>query len=82
MTKHTNRDEVWNHALRLATDGREFIPKEIADLSGASERTTRDVLATMRDMEWLSVNEKKSFTNTYDAGEKIPPTLFNVKTND
>ena len=77
MTRHTARDECWNRALRLATDGREFIPSEIADLSGASERTARDVLATMRDMDWLSENEKqRPTTNTFEAGSKVPQTLF------
>lgn len=75
MTKHTARDEVWNLALRQVTDGNAVTPSFLADNTGASERTARDVLATMTDYSWLSENERYSYPNDYEAGERLPKNL-------
>lgn len=75
MTEHTARDEVWNLSLRQATDGETVTPAFLAEHTGASERTARDVLKTMADYGWLSENERYSLPNDYEAGERLPKNL-------
>lgn len=56
MTKHTSRDEVWNHALRYALLEENFKVSHIKDemTGGVSHRTIRDTLNTMVDHGWLA----------------------------
>lgn len=75
MTQHTARDEIWNLALRQVTDGKTVTPAFLADKTGGSERTARDVLATMRDYGWLTENERYSHPNDYEAGDRLPKNL-------
>lgn len=55
MTTHTKRDLVWSAALQLAATGKFDVEDvlRVAELDDASERTGRDVLATMTDMGHL-----------------------------
>lgn len=80
MTKHTARDGVWNLALRQASDGESVTPKWLAQKTDASERTARDVLATMADYGWMAVDEQHYRQNRYEAGERLPKNLTSYET--
>ena len=49
MAKMTTRDKIWNVALRKES----MHPSEFSEGLEISERTARDTLETMVDMEWL-----------------------------
>jgi len=55
MTKHTKRDMIWSAALKAGDEGA-FTVNEIlfcAGLTQSSERTARDVLNTMEELDHL-----------------------------
>ena len=62
MTKHTGRDDVWDHALRLALDEECFKLQRVRDAASEelSDRTIRDTLNTMTDKGWLSKQTPQS----------------------
>ena len=72
MTRNTTRDEVWNQALSVAIGGGSFQVKHIRNSILADEgtdRTIRDVLNTMVEMEWLEKESKHG--HKWRAGPKI-----------
>lgn len=76
MTKHTGRDEAWDYILSRAVEGAAVTPGEVDRETAVSDRTARDVLDTMTKMDWLDEQEQDSRTNEYEAGDRIPQTLF------
>jgi len=59
MAKHTQRDGLWITALRKThTAGDSITADQLADLTGASERSARDVLKTMSENGFLKYQEK------------------------
>jgi len=70
MTKHTARDEVWNHALRYALLEEPFSIQRIrSDMTTrVNSRTIRDTLNTMVDCGWL--DKESSQAHTWYPGPK------------
>jgi hypothetical protein len=70
MTKHTARDEVWNHALRYALLEESFNIQRIrSDMTTrASSQTIRDTLNTMSAYGWL--DKESSQAHTWYPGPK------------
>lgn len=63
MVKNTKRDKVWSLALILALQGNPFKLKHIQNWLGddaPSDRTTRDVLNTMKQHGWLEKEKLQS----------------------
>ena len=71
MTKHTSRDSVWDHALRLAVDKERFNVQSMRDIitETMSDRTVRDTLNTMVDRGWLS--KESPHSNEWVPGPRI-----------
>ena len=55
MTQHTERDLVWDVTMRIAMSKDSFDLESIAkhDAVSVSERTVRDTVETMVDLDWL-----------------------------
>jgi hypothetical protein len=55
MTQHTERDLVWDVTMRIAMSKDSFDVESIAkhDAVSVSERTVRDTVETMVDLDWL-----------------------------
>lgn len=79
MTKHTSRDDVWSEALKLAEVRRQrrglgrrstFTPGEVAARidDPPSDRTVRDVVATMADKSHLERARTQGRYRHPDAG--------------
>ena len=56
MGKTTLRDKVWRETLaRTIKAGRAVQPPEIAEITGASERMTRQCLLSIKDAGWIEL---------------------------
>lgn len=62
MTKHTERDLVWNEALQRALNEESFKIDEIANAESVdvATRKIRDTLNTLSDLGWLSKEKEQS----------------------
>lgn len=67
MVKDTGRDAIWNRAMVMALEGNSFTLRQIRNWvnisgDGPSDRTTRDVLNTMVEYQWLEKESPKAHT--------------------
>lgn len=71
MTKHTERDLVWNQALQRAKAEESFQLDEIAERQDidTSRRTIRDTLNTLVDLGWLA--KETPHAHTWQPGRLI-----------
>jgi len=56
MVTNTKRDRVWNAALELAENRETFALDDVyatCDATDLSDRTMRDVLTTMAELDWI-----------------------------
>jgi hypothetical protein len=62
MTKHTDRDLVWHHALQRAKSEESFYLDDIAQVDeiDSSKRTIRDTLKTLVDTGWLAKDSPRA----------------------
>lgn len=63
MTKLTNRDKIWNVAMKKD----EIHPSDFAEALGVSERTARDTLETMHEMGVLEKHGSQGQRVTYSS---------------
>jgi hypothetical protein len=77
MTKHTKRDKIWSAALRLREKGAFTVEHVLfaASLGESSERTARDVLNTMADMDFLNRLTTPMYNQRSWVGPSIEPEL-------
>jgi hypothetical protein len=73
MAKHTPRDHVWSFAMNKALNGESLKVKVVqyALADPPSERTIRDTLNTMYDMELLDKENEQS--HEWHPGPALQP---------
>lgn len=79
MADVTTRDDIWRTALnRCVRGGETVVPEDIANDTGASERTVRDCLLVMAQSGWLDRTPTPSGTVRY----KKPVNIEHIKMSD
>lgn len=74
MAKRTSRDVLWNYALKQThRKGVALSPAKLANMAGTTERSARDVLKTMADMEFVK-ERKKGREVTFVANNFTEPS--------
>lgn len=68
MAQRRTRDDVWITALELTSAGKVVTPDQIADETGASDRTVRETLNVMKDTPFLSRDLAPDGTVQYTRG--------------